>query len=489
MPDRASREVPTIKRKALRINLDQSIYGTFAEIGAGQEVARHFFRVGGASGTIAKSMSAYDMAFSDQIYGAEPSGRYVSRSRLVKMLDHEMDLLTERLNDEAYAGRRFFVLADTVTTLNYTKSNDPHGWLGVRFQRTPDGPFNDVMLHVRLHDNNTQLQQRVVGELGVNLLFACFNHADNTDWLVDSLVDDLSSDDLEIDMISIEGPDFAEVDNRLLSLLLVKKGYTDATIFGPNGEVYQPKDLLYKKDVLVLRGRFHPVTKVNWDMLGRAYDMFVQEPDVKADNVISLAEMTLDLLADEEGEADMRKDFLDRADILCALRQYVMVTNYTEHHKLAAYLDRCRVGRKGLVIGIMNLMNIYGDGCSVDEAHRVLSYFGRLFDLGVRFYAYPYQPDADGPVHTSTDLAVGDCLQPLHDYLVRNRCIVDIEDYDPSILQIFSDDVIASIRAGRDDWEDKVPDHVAELIKRNCLFEYPCAWVPPEKDFSVRTSS
>lgn len=480
----AEREKISIKRKALRTNLDPTIYGTLAEIGAGQETARHFFRVGGASGTIAKSMSAYDMQFSDDIYGIEDTGRYVSQSRLLKMLNHEYELLTERLHGEKYENRKFFAFANTVTTLNYARTNEPHGWLGIRFQLSPDKEPNEIILHVRMYDNNTELQQRVIGELGVNLIFGSYKYFDNPEYIVESLNDDLSTNHLEIDMIRFSGPDFKDVDNRLIALLLVKKGFTDATIFGPDGEVYQPKDLLYKKDVLVLRGRFRPVTKVNWDMLGRAYDMFIKEPDVNQDKVISLAEMTLSLLDEGDDEKKLRKDFLDRADILSSIGQFVMVSNFHKHHKLAKYFDRCRVNKKGIIIGIMNLMHIYGEGKETKEAHKILSYFGKLFERNAKFYTYPYQPKGSTDIYTSKNMPVGKCLQGLHQYIVHNNCVTDIENYNPEVLNIFSEDIITQIKAGEDGWEDKVPNKVAELIKRNCLFDYPCEWVPDKKDFS-----
>lgn len=479
------REIKSIKNKALQINLDPTIYGTLAEIGAGQEVARNFFQVGGASGTIAKSMSAYDMAFSDSIYGEEENNRYVSESRLNKMLDHEYSLLTERLKGEKYENRRFFAFANTITTLNYSRTNIPHGWLGIRFQLHPNSEPNDIILHVRPYDNNAILQQTVLGEIGVNLIYACYKYSNDPETIIKSLNDDLSTNHIEIDMIRFEGPDFKEVDNRLMSLILVRQGFTDATIFGPNKDVYQPKDLLYKKDVLVLRGRFRPVTKLNWDMLGRAYDMFIEEPDVNKNKVISLAEMTLSVLENEENEESARKDFLDRADILSALGQYVMISNFSQHHKMAEYLERCKVKKKGIIIGVMNLMSIYEEADCPKNAHHILHRFGRLFDQDAKFYAYPYQPSSSHPIYDIQSMPVPDCVANLHAYMISNNCIEDIENYNPEVLSIFSSKIIALIKAGEEGWEDAVPDHVEHLIKKNCLFDYPCEWIPPTKDFTV----
>lgn len=483
MPDKP-REVLTIKQKALSINLDPTIYGTIAEIGAGQEVARHFFRVGGASGTIAKSMSAYDMAFSDSIYGTEEDGRYVSESRVIKMLDREYRLLETRLKGEKYENSRFFAFANTITTLNYSRTNDPHGWIGLRFQLHKNSEPNDIILHVRPHDNNTILQQQVIGEIGVNLIYGCYNYSDDPETIVKSLQDHLSTSHIEIDMIRVNGPDYKDLDNRLLSLILVRKGFTHATIFGPNKGSIQPKDFLYKKDVLVLRGRFRPVTLVNEDMLISGLEQFKNGPTVNKENLVVLSEMTLNSL--DTGEEDQsRKDFVDRADILCTLGHHVMVSNYQEHHKLASYLTRCRVNNIGIVIGVLNLLKIYGLMSDKDTSKEVMSAFGQLFSENVKMYAYPYQRYKNGEIITAENLKTSPLLELLHQHFLKNGFIEDLKDFNEDHLQIFSDEIIAQIKAGKDGWEDKVPPNVAELIKRNCLFNYPCEYIPEKKDFSV----
>ena len=240
------------KQKALQINLDRSIYGSFAEIGAGQEVAANFFKAGGASGTIAKTISAYDMAFSDAIYGEEASGKYVCEPRLMKMLNREYKLLQVRLMDSADE-KRFFAFANTVSALNFQKTNDAHGWIGLRFQLQPNGAFNDVVIHVNMLDNDNVLQQQALGIIGVNLIYACYHYHADPEKLLVSLLDDLSTDRIEIDMIRFVGPDFTEVDNRLMSLYLVKYGYTQAAVFGPDGNVMQPYDALSKKHIVAIR--------------------------------------------------------------------------------------------------------------------------------------------------------------------------------------------------------------------------------------------
>jgi hypothetical protein len=478
-----TREILPINKKALIVNLDASVYGTLAEIGAGQEVARNFFRVGAASGTIAKSMSAYDMAFSDNIYGVEEDGRYVSESRLMKMLNHEFGLLTQRLVGDKYEDCRFFAFANTVTTLNYARTNQPHGWLGMRFQLTPGGEPNDIILHVRVHDNNAILQQRVLGEIGVNLIYGAFNHSNDAETIVRSLQDNLSTNHLEVDMIRFSGPDFKELDNRILGMLLVKTGFTNSIIFGPNKEIYQPRDFLYKKNVLVMRGRFRPVTLVNQDMLNNGVRSFVED-GVKEEEITLLSEMTLNNLY-KGAEDQSRKDFLDRTEILCALGQNVMVSNFHEHHKLVAYLTSCKTKKIGIILGVLNLIKIYGLSNNINNSKEVLNSFGQLFSNDVTMYAYPYQRYKNGEVIFAKTLRTYPEIEHLHQHFIQNGYIKDICEFDEENLQIFSDEIIQQIKAGEDDWEDKVPAKVAYLIKKNCLFDYPCEWVPPAKDFSI----
>ena len=481
--NKKNREILPIKKKALMVNLDSAIYGTLAEIGAGQEVARNFFRVGAASGTIAKSMSAYDMAFSDNIYGEEEDGRYVSESRLMKMLDHEYSLLSERLAGEKSDNSKFFAFANTDTTLNYEKTNQPHGWIGLRFQTEPNGDPNDIVFHIRVHDNNAILQQRVLGEIGVNLIYGAYYHQDDAETLVESLQDNLSTNHLEVDMIRISGPSFSDIDNRLLGMLLVKMGFTNATIFGPNRMMYQAKDFLYKKNIMVMRGRFRPMTLLNEDMLENGKKSFVQD-GVNKDDFTVLSEMTLSNLY-KGAEDQSRKDFLDRAEILCSLGHNVMVSNFHEHHKLVEYLSECKTKKIGIVIGVLNLLKIYGLSNNEDHSKKVLNSFGQLFANDVTMYAYPYQRYKNGEIISAKNLQTYPEIEHLHQHFISNGYIKDICEFDEDKLQIFSDEIIQQIKAGQDNWVDKVPEKVAFLIKKNCLFDYPCEWVPPSKDFSL----
>jgi hypothetical protein len=453
-------------QKALAVNLDGATYGTLAEIGAGQEVARWLFRVGGAAGTIAKAMSAYDMTFSDAIYG--PCERYVSRERLVKMLDHEFGLLVERLDTKRGPASRFFVFADTVATRSFSRKEDGHGWLGVRFQTEPLAAPSEITIHVRLTDREMDQQQEALGIMGVNLIHAAlFSYAD-LDRAITSLVDQLTTDRVEVDMIELSGPAFAGVDNRLASLKLVQHGLTNAALFTASGKVVQPSDVFYKKCILVQRGSFRPATKVTLDMLRCAEAQFVQEPAVVGEQVVVLFEMTLKNLR-AEGDAIDVQDFLDRVDILATLGHTVLISNYGEYHRLAAYLFRYTRKMIGLVMGVPTLREIMDDKYYADLDGGILESFGRLFKNALKIYAYP-QADATSNARISAgNLRVAPHLRHLYAYLVENRFIESIRDFDEECLSIFSRDVLARLRRGDPAWESMVPPAAAALIKSRRL--------------------
>lgn len=455
------------KQKALQINLDRSIYGSFAEIGAGQEVAANFFKAGGASGTIAKTISAYDMAFSDAIYGEEASGKYVCEPRLMKMLNREYKLLQVRLMDSADE-KRFFAFANTVSALNFQKTNDAHGWIGLRFQLKPNGPFNDVVIHVNMLDNDNVLQQQALGVIGVNLIYACFNYYEDPEKLLASLLDDLSTDRIEIDMIRFVGPDFKEVDNRLMSLYLVKYGYTQAAVFGPDGNVMQPYDALSKKHIVAIRGRFRPVTNIFSDMIKKGLRQFENEPDVDDDKICVLAELTLRNLAD--GHKDINeKDFLDRVDILCSLGQTVLISNFHEYFKLVSYLGQFTKLKMALIMGMPNLEYIFEEKHYKDVPGGILSAFGQLFGFNIKLFLYP-TVDEDGEVIKLDNFKTEHHLQGLFQYLLDNQKLADIELYDKKLMDIRTDQVLKLIEKGDPEWENFVPKLVATQIKKQKLF-------------------
>jgi len=459
----------TTQEKALQINLSRAIYGSFAEVGGGQETAANFFKVGGASGTIAKTMSAYDMKFSDAIYGA--CDRYVSENRLISMIEHEYQLLPERLPhriDET----RFFAFADTVEILNFERTNQGQGWMGIRFQLMPKGPFNDCVIHVKMHDNDQLQQQVALGILGVNLIYASMFLTD-TEEIMLSLLDGLSTRRAEIDMFRMDGPDFKHVDNRLMALKLVKNGLTKAAMFGPDGRVMQPSEYLYKKNVIVLRGRFRPVTHVNVDMLLTSRRHFRHEEDVDKSKIVMLTELTLNDLS-PDGNID-EKDFLYRADIICSLGQNVLVSNYFEYYRLVDYLSKITKGRKtGLVMGIFALQKVFDEKTYVNLRGGILECFASLFGSNIKLYIYPALRK-DNSLFTLKDFE-GELpanLKGLFRYLMDNNKMEDIDDANINNLNIISDNVLAMIRKGEPGWEKFVPHKVEEAIKEHGLFDYP----------------
>ena len=456
-------------QKAAFINLDPSKYGTFAEIGAGQEVARWFFRVGGAAGTIAKTISAYDMTVSDAIYG--PAERYVTRQRLQSMLDHEYGLMEERLKDKRGATTRFFVFADTVRARGYKQTeSEHHGWMGVRFQTTPRSEPSQVIIHVRMLDREAVQQQEALGAMGVNLIYGALYFYHDPIAFIRSLMDNLTADRVEVDMIKFSGPEFERIDNRLMSLELVNQGLAYAALFTADGEVVQASEVLYKKPILVERGSFRPVTKVTLDMLECARAQFVQEPQVQRESIVTLMEMNLKNLT-AEGGIDY-KDFLDRADLLNSLGKTVLISNYGEFHRLASYLFRYTKKMIGLVMGVPTLKELFDEKYYTDLEGGILESFGRLFKNALKVYVYPCKDTTTGSLITADNLVVAPHLRHLYSYLLENLNIQSLRGFNEEYLPIFSRDVLKKIQNRDATWESMVPRQVAALIKERKLFGY-----------------
>lgn len=434
-----AREIFETKRKALKINLDAAIYGTFAEIGAGQEVARNFFEAGAASGTIAKTMSAYDMAFSDAIYGVEESGRYVSRARLTKMLSHEFNLLTERLHMEKYDNKRFFAFADTVTTLNFTKTNDPHGWLGIRFQSEVDGPTNDIIIHVRLLDSDNRLQSKVLGILGVNLVFAAYYYSQDPQVMIESLVDNLSVGSVEIDLVKVSGPVFENANERLLNLYLIAKGFANAAIFRPDGRAAQIKDFLYKKDIIVLRTKYRQKSLPNFDLFNLAVEQFKKNTLADPENTVVLIEVLMGNVLDEELDltGEDLQYFAQRAEELCSTGNNIMVSNFRRNNHLAEFVKTFKPRNVGIATNVSNLRNIFNSDNYNKEnyTNELLSYISGMFSKNVKLYAYPYLNKKENKIVTTKNLKVSDEAKPLYDFLIQNHYIIDIENYDEKYVK------------------------------------------------------
>ncbi len=467
--DKIFEQIPSLKDKALRINLNDNIYGTFSEIGAGQETVRHFFRSGGSSGTIAKAMSAYDKDFSDAIYGVEKDGRYVTESRLKKMLSHEVEIIEKRLSREKHPNKIFFSYANTVATIDFAKQFKGHGWVGIKYQIEPDEDYNEIIIHIRFKENDARLQQETLGVLGVNLIYGAFYKYNDPKKLLRYLYDHLDKDQLEIDTINFSGPRFANVDNRLMSLQLVKNGMTDAVMFGPDGKNVLPAAILYKKNILALRGSFRPVTKVNMDMYEKSYQMFLQENRVQEDNALVIFEITLSNLR-SDGEIDER-DFMDRAELLCSLGQTVMISNFQEYYKVVEYFSNYTKARMGLAMGVNNLVDIFDEKYYRHLSGGILEAFGKLFYRDLKVLLYPMIGD-DGEIINSENLKVHPRMKELYKFFKFNGKVVDIEDFDHANLSIFSREVLKMINKDIPGWEAMLPSGIAELIKEHHLFGY-----------------
>lgn len=460
----------TPKQKALTINLDPNIYGTFAEIGAGQETVRHFFRAGGASHTIAKAMSAYDKDFSDAIYGKEPKNRYVTQNRLRKMLRYEVSLVEERIPREVNPYRKFFSYANTVTTINFNKTVQGHGWVGIRFQTEAGQEYNEVVIHVKFNENDATLQQETLGKLGVNLIYGAFYYSDNPRKLIESLYDDISMDNIDIDMIDFSGPQFEYVDNRLMSLQLVKAGMTDAVIFSADGQNMLPADLLYKKNVFAVRGSFRPVTLVNLDMFINGLEMFKKDTECREEDVEVLFEITI---ANLRADGDINeRDFLDRVDVLGKMGYNVIISNFSEYYRLTDYFAGFTNRKIGIAMGVNNLLDVFDESYYSNLSGGILEAFGKFFRKDVSVYLYPYKDPDTGEVWDSENLKVSENLKELYKYFKLNKRVVDIKDYNPQYSEIYSRDILKKITNCDSGWENQLPDGVAEMIKERRMFGY-----------------
>ncbi len=459
-------------QKALAMNLDSCKYGTIAEIGAGQEVARFFFQAGGAAGTIAKTISAYDMQFSDAIYGEENHGRYVSRSRLNKMLDKEFSLILERVQNTRSKNSTFFVFADTVAARGYRRKGECHGWVGIRMQLYPGAPPSEIIIHVRMLDNSNQDQQNALGILGVNLIYGAYFLYRNPTDLIESLVDNVGSERIEVDMIHFSGPYFEEVDNRLMALHLVDAGLTHVVMFSPEGEVLQPSDVLYKKNIMVLRGSFRPVTKVNMDMAQCGKEQFFAEDDVDEQRTVLLAEITMANL--KAGGDINNSDFLARVDILGSLGFTVLISNYLRFFRLREYLNRYTNRKIGIILGVDNIRDIFNEDYYEGMEGGVLEAFGKLFAGNVRLYVYPRLDERAGSedLITIETMKLPARVQLLLEHLVQNQDIVPLKLGNKDNLKYVSRDILRQLKKGDGPWKEGVPEVVYDAIVKNRLFGY-----------------
>ncbi len=462
------RQLLETEQKALEINLNDKIYGSFAEIGAGQEVARHFFQVGAAAGTIAKTISAYDKVVSDKIYGIQSTGRYVCEARVYKMLDHEYELMESRLDNER-PDTCFFSFADSVAAINFSRTIKGNGWLGIRFQLRPDSPPNDLVIHVKMLDKNNQLQQQAIGVLGVNMVYACYNYHEAPETLLESLIDSLRGR-IKIDMVRLTGPDFEDVDNRRLSLMLVKHKLSEVAMFNEEGQNVHASEFLYKKNLMVVRGSFRPATLVNMDMIKTAYKQFREDAE-ESNKCFLLTEITMDNLL-SDGDLD-EKDFLDRADLLCELGQTVVISDCSKQQKLIDYFKDYKVKKLGLVTGVRELLEMINNTYYQNQEGALLSAFGSLFTRNVAFYVYPALQEGSGETINCQNLPVPEDVKFIYKHLIESNQIRDIKGFKEEVLHIFSQQVLKMIKEDEKGWEKLVPAKVAKLIKEKCLFGFP----------------
>ncbi len=456
--------------KALRINLDKNKYGTIVEIGAGQEVARQFFKTGAAAGTIAKTMSAYDMKFSDAIYGVQEDGRYVSRARVKSMIEKEFDLVVDRVGTSRSRSSRYFSYGATVAARSYKIDNECHAWCGIRIQMYPGAVPSEIVAHVRMRDSDADRQQTALGVFGVNLIYAAYYYFENADTIIDSLTDSLEQDRIELDSIEFYGPYFEEIDNRAINLHLIRSWKTRAIMFKPDGSVVVPAEMLYKKNVLTIRGSFRPVTRLNVDMIEQGLKFFTEMDGVTRENSVALAEISLndirgnDLMVSED-------DLIARVRLLNSLGYSVMISDYTRYFSLRAYFRQFTKLQIGIVVGIVNIREIFDEDRYRGVEGGILEGFGKLFPDNTRLMVYP-EVDRSGEIQDFTNVSLPDNLQYLYKHLLENDFIFGIESSDHELFKIFSREVLKQLPHGRGNWEKCLPEGVAEEIIENKLFGY-----------------
>lgn len=460
----------TTSQKALRLNLDEKKYGTIVEIGAGQEVARQFFIAGAAAGTIAKTMSAYDMKFSDAIYGVQEDGRYVSKARVKAMMAQEFDLVLERVGDSRSKSSRFFAYAATVAAKSFGRDNECHAWCGVRIQMYPGAEPSNIKIHVRMLDDNAEAQQQALGVLGVNLIYAAYYYFENPKMIIDSLTDNMKPGRIEIDSIEFIGPYFEDVDNRAINLHLIRSWKTRAIMFRPDGSVGVPAEMLYKKNVLTIRGSFRPVTNLNVDMIEQGKKAFFTLPDVNDKNTIAIAEISLNDAKGQDAKVP-EEDIVQRVQLLNLLGYNVMISDYTRYFSLRAYFRQYTKLQIGIVVGMINIKQIFDEDTYRGVEGGILEGFGKLFPDNTRLFIYP-ELNADGELSEFTSVKVQDHLRFLYRHLLENGFLAGIESSDINLFKIYSREVLKQLKNGRGDWEKSLPTAVANEIIEQRLFGF-----------------
>ncbi|WP_339725680.1 TonB-dependent receptor [uncultured Paraglaciecola sp.] len=460
----------TTSQKALRLNLDEKKYGTIVEIGAGQEVARQFFLAGAAAGTIAKTMSAYDMKFSDAIYGVQEDGRYVSRARVKAMMEQEFDLVVDRVGDIRSKSSRYFAYAATVAAKSFNRKNECHAWCGVRVQMYPGAKPSNITVHVRMLDDNAEAQQQALGVLGVNLIYAAYHYFENPKQIIDSLTDGMKANRIEIDSIEFEGPYFEDIDNRTKNIHLIRSWKTRAIMFRPDGSVAVPAEMLYKKNILTIRGSFRPVTKLNVDMIEQGQNSFYTQTGVEPSNTIAIAEISLNDVHGNDAKVP-EKDIVARVQLLNSLGYNVMVSDYTRYFSLRAYFRQFTQLQIGIVMGMVNVKQIFDENFYRGVEGGILEGFGKLFPDNTRLFIYP-EMNEEGQVTEFTDVKVPEHLRFLYRHLLENGFLHGIECSDPALFNIYSRHVLKQLANGQGGWQESLPDGIAEEIIKHKFFGY-----------------
>lgn len=435
--------------KALQLNLDPAIYGVFAEIGAGQEVANWFFRASASAGTVAKSISAYDMTMSDAIYGK--CGRYVSRARVAAMLEHEYTTLEERLGPARGKESTFFAYCNTVRARGYRDTAECHGWMGLRMQTRPGGPTGDILLHVRLLEKENVEQMDALGIVGLNLVHAAFHHRDNLADFVKELVSGLAPGRVEVDMLKFQGEAFQYIDNRICALQLVTGGLTQTAMFRPDGEVVQPAELLYKKPVLLLRGSFNPVTKLHLDMLEQARTL----QGSGGEDAIEICEISMNNLL--RGENLDYIDFLNRVDVLQALGKTVIISRSAEFYRIVAILRRYTSEPIGVILSIGLLNELFKEKWTRHLDGGILESFGRLFKDKVRLMVSPWKNRKNDELVTAENFRAPDKYQELYRFFRSNGSVVNLPSGEPELLHWTPRDLQRMKDDGDPKWKELVP--------------------------------
>lgn len=456
------------KEKSVHININSTYYGAIAEIGGGQETARHLFQAGGASNTVAKSISAYDKLFSDHFYNQGTPSRYVAEDRLRKMLDYEYDELIEILDKKNT--QKFFAFANTVETLNFSKTNQGNGWLGIAVEGTDRYSPNKMFIHVKLHENDTLLQQYTLGTLGINLIYGGLFQWQDPQSILLSLLDNLDTDRVEVDYIYVEGPDMKLVDNRLLNLMLVNNDMTPAIMFDQSGKVQQPSDMLYKKNVIVLRGYFRPINNLGMEFIEDSLDFFKRDENYKPDNTIAFCEISLKYLMQNEKVDE--KDFLHRVDLLNMMGQSVMVSKFYRYFQLVKYFGQFKLIKLRIVVGLPAFDKILDSENYTDLRGGLLESMGALFQEHVKIYLYPYIDARSGEVVYPDDDHFSKENKLLWQYLNAIKKILVLKSIAPKNLEIRSEHISELIENGDDSFANYVPDKVFQHIKNNGLFGY-----------------